>query len=143
MNGNPDDQQLIDGLNKDSDVWSDLQSTYALLTDDDRKIKWGGGEKNERGVIHVPFPIYDTKILKIIGLLSTLHAITPAYHWVKYGFPSYTQGVPLSTGDAIRFATAIARSERLSEGSLANAIESGVLDAIVSSLLKWYQKSQK
>ena len=92
--GNPNDAELLKELNKNPKTWGELQLTHEQLTDEDRDIKWGGGQKNSEGVTQIPYPLYSPRILKTIGLLSTIGAVTPAYHWAQHGFPSYSPDTP-------------------------------------------------
>ncbi|MFJ5719636.1 DUF6508 domain-containing protein [Streptomyces sp. NPDC093149] len=45
----------------------------------------------------------------------------------------------LGPADAVRAATAVVRGERFSDGTIAEAVESGLLDAVAESLCAWYE----
>jgi hypothetical protein len=45
----------------------------------------------------------------------------------------------MSPADAVRLATAIVRGERFASGTIADAVSSGALQAVVASLSAWYR----
>lgn len=106
------------------------------MTGEDRNVVWtnGGNEYS------LNYPAYSERIDKATNLLYTVGAITPLYNWKSNGLPDYSSDMELSVADGIRAATYIVRSERFGDGAIAKAAEIGLLDSILHSLIKWYDK---
>ncbi|PAE15035.1 hypothetical protein CHH91_16435 [Virgibacillus sp. 7505] len=135
MDGNPDDTQLINELDRSkTDAWTELGSVVKEMTAEDRNVVWTNGG-NERSL---KYPAYSKRIEKATSLLYSVGAITPLYNWRSNGLPDYSPDIELSVADAIRAATYIVRSERFGDGSIAKAAEIGLFDSILQSLIKWY-----
>ncbi|MBX9395108.1 hypothetical protein K4749_16255 [Streptomyces sp. TRM72054] len=134
-----DDRRLLNGLDRDNaDAWRELADAFDALTDEDRDIKWGGGQKLADGVYHVAFPLYSQPLERAVRALSGVGAVTPEYRWVDSPMPEPSPDGRLSAADAVRAATAVVRRERFSDGTIAAAVKSGLLDAVVASLRAWY-----
>ena len=137
MSGNPDNTQLINELDRtNTDAWEELRYVAEKMTVEDRNVVWtnGGNEQS------LSYPTYSERINKATDLLYTVGAITPLYNWGKNGLPNYSPSMELSVADAIRAATYIVRSERFGEGAIAKAAKIGLLDSILYSMIKWYDK---
>ncbi|PAF18489.1 hypothetical protein CHH58_15795 [Terribacillus saccharophilus] len=140
MDGNPDNIQLINELDKSkTDAWAELRSVAEEMTVEDRNVVWTNGG-NEHSL---NYPAYSERIDKATNLLYTVGAITPLYNWKSNGLPDYLPSMELSVADAIRAATYIVRSERFGDGAIAKAVEIGLLDSILHSLIKWYDVKRK
>ncbi|MFP7495280.1 DUF6508 domain-containing protein [Terribacillus saccharophilus] len=135
MANNPSDIQLINELDRTkTDAWKELRLVEKEMTDEDRHVKWTGGENT------FSYPIYSKRVNQATSLLSTIGAITPLYPWMANGLPDDSPAEELSAADAIRAATYIVRSERFGDGAIAKAAEIGLLDGILRSLIHWYDE---
>ncbi|WP_175074851.1 DUF6508 domain-containing protein [Terribacillus sp. AE2B 122] len=140
MDGNPDNIQLINELDlSKTDAWEELRSVAEGMTDEDRNVAWSNGG-NEQAL---KYPVYSERINKATSLLYTVGAITPLYNWRSNGLPDYSSDTELSVADAIQAATYIVRSERFGDGAIAKAVEIGLFDSILHSLIKWYDEKRK
>ncbi|WP_338749130.1 DUF6508 domain-containing protein [Bacillus sp. FJAT-52991] len=141
MDGNPDDIQLISQLDRTkTDAWEELRAVAKGMTAKDRDVKWTGGGLQTDGTYSLSYPAYSERVSKTIGLLYTVGAVTPLYSWMDRGLPDYSSDSDLSVADAIRAATFVVRSERFCDGTIADAVQKGLLDAILDTLIKWYDK---
>lgn len=135
MDGNPDDTQLINELDRSkTDAWTELRSVAKEMTAEDCHVVWTNGG-NERSL---KYPAYSKRIDKATSLLYSVGAITPLYNWRSNGLPDYSPDIELGVADAIRAATYIVRSERFGDVAIAKAAEIGLFDSILQSLIKWY-----
>ncbi|MBM7588136.1 hypothetical protein JOC86_004711 [Bacillus pakistanensis] len=140
MEGNPDDIQLVNQLDRTkTDAWEELRSIAKELTTEDRNIKWTGSGRLPDGTYRLSYPAYSERVRNATKLLSTVGAVTPLYYWMEHGLPDYSSASELSVADAIRTATFVVRGERFSDGTIAYAAEEGLLDAILNILIKWYE----
>ncbi|MBG0855260.1 hypothetical protein I2W78_26275 [Streptomyces spinoverrucosus] len=134
-----DDRRLLNQLDRDNaDAWRELADAFDALTDEDRDIKWGGGQKLADGVYHVAFPLYGEPLERAVQALSRVGAVTPEHRWIDSPMPQPASDGRLSAADAVRAATAIVRGERFSDGTIARAVQNGLLDAVAESLRAWY-----
>jgi Family of unknown function (DUF6508) len=141
MDGNPDDIQLVNQLDRSkTEDWEELRSVAEEMTAEDRSVKWTDGGRLPDGTYRLSYPAYSGRISKVIRLLSTVGAVTPLYHWMDHELPEYSSNSELSVADAIRAATFVVRGERFSDGTIASAAEEGLLDTILNVLIKWYDK---
>jgi hypothetical protein len=139
MDGNPDNIQLINELDRSkTDAWEELRSVAEGMTDEDRNVVWSNGGNNS-----LKYPVYSERINKATNLLYTVGAITPLYNWKSNGLPDYLPSMELSVADTIRAATYIVRSEGFGDGAIAKAVEIGLFDSILHSLIKWYDEKRK
>ncbi|MFI9610870.1 DUF6508 domain-containing protein [Streptomyces sp. NPDC052023] len=134
-----DDRRLLDQLDRDNaGAWHELAEAFDALTDEDRDITWGGGQKQANGVYHVAFPLYSRPLERAVAALSGVGAVTPEHRWVDSPMPQPSPDGRLSAADAVRAATTIVRGERFSDGTIAAAVQDGLLDAVVAALRAWY-----
>ncbi|WP_100402628.1 DUF6508 domain-containing protein [Bacillus sp. FJAT-42315] len=141
MDGNPDDIQLISQLDRTkTDAWQELRAVAKEMTAKGRDVKWVGGVLQPDGTYSLSHPAYSERVSKTIGLLYTVGAVTPLYSWMDYGLSDYLSDGDLSVADAIRAATFVVRGERFTNGAIADAIQKGLLDAILDALIEWYDK---
>ncbi|WP_369389176.1 DUF6508 domain-containing protein [Streptomyces sp. CG1] len=131
-----DDRRLLAQLDHgNAEAWQELAVAYAALTDDDRDVRWGGGERNANGAIQVPYPIYSRPLWRVVTALWGIGAVTPEYRWSASPPPVVPPGGRLHPADAVRAATYLAVGERVNEGSVDEALRSGLFDAMVGALL--------
>lgn len=137
MEGNPKDAELLKQLDTtNTEAWKQLENISKTLSTMDQDIKWSTPKQDGKYLLF-SFPQYSSKVHQAVQLLTVIEAVTPLYHWMKHGLPKSAE---LSPGDAIRAATFLIRSERFGEGEIAFALESGLFDAILTTLIQWYQK---
>ncbi|WP_405993319.1 DUF6508 domain-containing protein [Streptomyces sp. NBC_00986] len=131
-----DDRRLLAQLGHDDvEAWQELADAYAALTDDDRDVRWGGGEKNANGATQWPYPVYSKPLWRVVKALWGIGAVTPEYRWSSAPPPAVPPHGRLRPADAIRAATFLAVGERVNEGSVDEAVQSGLFDAMVVALL--------
>jgi len=135
-----DDQRLIAALDRDNAAaWRELADAFDALTDEDRKVEWGGGQKNARGVIQMPYPLYSEALLRAVNTLRGVGVLEAEYRWSANPPPQLSPDGRLSPADAVRAAMMLVLGERISDGIIDNAVKSGLLDATVESLRTWYE----
>jgi hypothetical protein len=134
-----DDQRLLDQLAPAGhSSWRELAEAYDALTDEDRDVTWGGGEKSPSGAIQMPYPVYSEPLRRVVRALTEVGAVTPEHRWMDNAMPEApADGRLMDVADAVRAATAVVRGERFSEGTIAHAVKDGLLDAVVASLRAW------
>lgn len=141
MEGNPNDAELLSQLDcSNQAIWDELREIANTLSAVDRKNE---KPKMEGNFIQSDYPIYTQRVDRMIELLYKVNAVTPQYHWMQYGPPSYSPDEELSPANAIRLATCICRSDRFVEGTIESAFQDGVFDKILASLIKWYDANQR
>ncbi|MFC6062446.1 DUF6508 domain-containing protein [Streptomyces ochraceiscleroticus] len=138
-----DDQRLLAALDRDNPAaWRELGDAFDALTDEDRKVEWGGGEKDANGVIQMPYPRYSKALLHAVSTLQGVGALTTEYRWSANPLPRLSPEGRLSPADAVRAAMAVILGERISDGMIDQALKSGLLDATVESLRSWYEANR-
>jgi hypothetical protein len=134
-----DDQRLLDQLDRDDpEAWRELADAFDALTDEDRDVQWGGGQKSPSGAVHVPFPMYSKGVDRAVHALRRVGAVTPEHRWMDNPVPKPSPEGTLRPADAVRAATAVIRGEKFGDGTIDHALKSGLLDAVVASLRAWY-----
>ncbi len=134
-----DDRRLLAQLRQDDHAaWRELADAVEALTDEDRNIQWGGGHKQANGVYQWPYPIYSKPLLRAVTALSGVGAVTPEHRWTAGEVPEVPPGGRMHPADAVRAATAVVIAERPCEGTIAEAVEIGLFDAVAESLRGWY-----
>jgi hypothetical protein len=135
-----DDQRLLDELRRDDPAaWQELADAFDALTDEDRNVQWGGGEKNANGAIQVPYPIHSRPLRRAVTALFGVGAVTPEHRWSAFPMPQAPPDGRMHPADAVRAATFLGVGERICEGTIAEAVESGLFDAVGRSLRAWYE----
>ncbi|MGR6970396.1 DUF6508 domain-containing protein [Streptomyces cynarae] len=131
-----DDRRLLAQLDHgNAEAWRELADAYAALTDDDRNVRWGGGRKDANGVTQWPYPMYSKPLWRVVAALWGVGAVTPEYRWTAGPAPTVPSDGRLHPADAVRAATLLAVGERVSEGTVDEAVQSGLFDAMVVALL--------
>ncbi|WP_063730122.1 DUF6508 domain-containing protein [Streptomyces sp. RTd22] len=134
-----DDQRLVAALDRDdAAAWRELAEAFDALTDEDRKVEWGGGQQDARGVIQMPYPRYSEGLLRAVNALRGV-AVTTEYRWSANPPPQLSPDGRLSPADAVRAAMVLVLGERICDGMIDEALRSGLLDATVESLRTWYE----
>lgn len=138
-----DDRRLLAQLERaDEAAWRNLAEAFDVLTDEDRKVGSGGGQKLGEGVYHVFFPVYSEPLLRAVHALNSVGAVTPEHRWMDNQYPDFRHGDRLHPADAVRAATAIVRGERFCDGTITAAVKAGLLDAVADSLRAWNAASR-
>ncbi|WP_369195644.1 DUF6508 domain-containing protein [Streptomyces djakartensis] len=134
-----DDRRLLAQLDRaDTEAWRELADAFDALTDEDRDVQWGGGQKSPSGAIHVPFPKYSAGVHRAVGALHRIGAVTPEHRWMDNPVPAPGPDGALRPADAVRAATAVVRGEKFCDGIIDHALNDGLLDAVATSLRAWY-----
>ncbi|MEU0838022.1 DUF6508 domain-containing protein [Streptomyces sp. NPDC005962] len=135
-----DDRRLVAALDwDDAAAWRELADAFDSLTDEDRKVEWGGGQENARGVIQIPYPRYGDALLRAVSALRGVGVLDAEYRWSANPPPRLSPDGRLSPADAVRAAMMLVLGERISEGTIDRGVRSGLLDATVQSLRTWYE----
>lgn len=135
----PSDAEVEDELRRvPEEKWRELFELADGLTTEDREFTWGGGEKNEDGVIQWPYPRYSDRLWQLYVALPSANA-----DWMKWmsGNPLRTEPARLAgapVADAARLATVYVRGERFNDGVFGRAFQDGSMDAIIARLRTWY-----
>lgn len=87
----------------------------------------------------MPYPDYGARVQAAWTLLQEVGAVTPMYHWMQQVPSALDAEGKVSAADAVRLATTIIRSERFGDGNIGAAVNTGVLQAVVSALAAWYR----
>lgn len=133
-----DDDRLLAQLHRERpDAWRELAEAFDALTDADREVRWGGGEQRPDGVHTVPYPVYTEALWRAVHSLTGVGAVTPEHRWAEHPLPVAPPGGRMHPADAVRAATFLLPAERISEGTLEEAVRSGLLDAVGAALRAW------
>jgi hypothetical protein len=99
------------------------------------------------GSYSLPYPRYSDTVEEIVQLMYDLHIVVPFdwNAWYQGGdrIPGAAEVARGSAAEAARLATAIVRAERFSEGTLANALADGTLEAALARLRRWYNDERR
>jgi Family of unknown function (DUF6508) len=136
--GNPDDATLVMALDlKQTDAWRAL-----VALDEDFRVRPHADDDcvwPERPG-HMPYPDYGPRVQAAWTLLGEVGAVTPSYHWMQQERPVPDHEGKVSAADAVRLATTIIRSERFGDGNIGAAVDTGVLQAVITALATWYRE---
>lgn len=114
---------------------------FADLPHAEDDFGWRRLERRADGEVVGGYPVYGTRVEQARRALVEIGAVTPAYPWMQQPLPAMPTGAAgLSPADGVRLATAIVRGERLCDGTIGQAVEQGVLQAVLASLATWYQE---
>ncbi len=137
-----DDRRILAQLHREQpDVWRELADAFDALTDEDRIVGRGGGQKLRDGVYHVWYPVYSRPLMRAVDALYGVGAVAPEHRWFDNPISDVPPVGGMHPADAVRAATGVVRGERISEGTIAQAVKTGLLDAIGTSLRAWYAAS--
>ena len=136
--GNPDDATLVLALDPaQGDAWralAELDEDFRARPHCDDDCVWP-----ERPG-QVPYPDYSARVQAAWRLLGEVGAVTPSYAWMQHQPPAPDPEGKLSAADAIRLATTVIRSERFGDGNIGAAVDAGVLQAVIATLVAWYRE---
>jgi hypothetical protein len=134
-----DDQRMLDQLVPvDNPAWQELAEAYDALTDEDRDIPWGGGQRSPSGAIQMSYPLYGKPLKRVVDALRSVGAVTMEYGWMGNPLPEVPPSGRMAPADAVRAATAIVLGERCCDGMIDDAVKDGTLDAVVAALRAWH-----
>ncbi|MGI5425829.1 DUF6508 domain-containing protein [Streptomyces sp. CA-179760] len=134
-----DDRRLLAQLDRgNAQAWLELADAFDSLTGEDRDVRWDGGWKSPSGANHVAVPLYSEPLCRAVRALEDVGAVTPEHRWMGNPMPQVPSDGRLPPADAVRAATAIVRGERVCDGMIADALKTGLLDAVATSLRDWY-----
>lgn len=96
---------------------------------------WDGGETLPDGSITLPYYVFSDRARELIAALP----VTPGFNWPEWMKTEEAQGLvadheriaKASADQLVKLTTSIVRSDRFTEGSIAGAFESGLLEAII------------
>ncbi len=108
-----------------------------LATDGFQVGQWRGGERDEDGVIQMPWYELGERALRFV---SALGGILEVFDWPSWAVTDEAKRLyadrevlAAATSEQLsKLATALIRSERFSDGELAAAFESGLMAAIAA-----------
>lgn len=141
-----DDMRLLQHLHSiPQEEWERLFSAVDSMQDSDWEVTAGGGTLTASGTIATPYPIYSPSVTEILEFLNQY--VTVPFDWVEWiethSHMRKPESIPSAEpADMIRVVTALIRSERFSEGTIASAITSGLLRAILERLRLWHLTGQ-
>ncbi|MEY9836763.1 hypothetical protein ABH941_001983 [Streptacidiphilus sp. EB103A] len=141
--GDPGDAALLDGLDRDrTDGWETLTAHVEdwQVADDD--YTWTENRQQPDGVWQLGYPVYSRRVDSIHSALSSVGAVSPAYHWMAFAPPQLSREETFSPADAVRAATHVVRGERFGDGTIGAALLDGTLFAVAAALVGWYQHGQ-
>ncbi len=127
------------------DAWTELWAAVDALSGETTYATWAGGEVVdtvvvdgvEEPVTQMPYPQYTDVVERVLRAIGACGFVVP-FAWPDWdGLQRYPDGAGLAdapVADAVRMLTAIVRSERFGDGSIAGALERGTLQAAVARL---------
>lgn len=136
-----------------SEHWDEIAAAFdALQADAGEALHWEGGQQvgvrvvdgEERPVVQMPYAVYSPAVER---LRSALGALVVPFAWPQWeGVQRYRRGRGMAqapVADAVRMITAVLRSERFTDGSIAGALDDGTLPAAVRRVCAWYDLQTK
>ncbi|MCM3266498.1 DUF6508 domain-containing protein [Streptomyces thermoviolaceus] len=134
-----DEQRLLGHLAAPDDpAWQELAEAHDALTDADREVPWGGGQRRPNGAIQVPYPVYSEPLRRVVTALWNVGAVSPDYRISSGPIPQVPPSGRMAPADAVRAATAVLAGERRCDGMIADAVKDGTFDALVAALRAWH-----
>ena len=100
------------------------------------EVRWEGGKKDEKGMIHMPYPIYDNLVEEFIRTASN-------ECWLDYDYQPEEAYAMLKNDDVIKSAslaeiktmlTFVVRGERFSDGHWGEMIKRGYVRKLLERL---------
>ena len=141
--GDPGDVALLDGLDRDrTDGWESLAAHVEDWRVDDDDYIWSESSRQPDGSWQLGYPVYSERVDSIHFALSSVGAVSPAYHWMAFSPPQLSREETFSPADAVRAATGIVRGERFSDGTIGAALLDGTLFAVAEALVGWYRRGE-
>jgi hypothetical protein len=142
------DRQILAGMAAGSpDLWARLFAAADALRSDPEPSAMVPAVQQSDGSYSFPYPRYSDTVEEIVQLLYDLNIVVPFDWdaWYQDGgrIPSPDEVARGSAAEAARLVTAIVRAERFSEGTLANALADGTLEAALARLRRWYDEERR
>lgn len=133
----PTDEDIVTALARaPAERWEDLFATADALSAEDVAVAPPAGPVG----LTMPYT-YSARVNEVCRLLGAVNAVVP-FSWPAWeGRRRYRGGHGLAeapVADAARLATAILRGERFADGTIAEALADGTLQAVVDRLRAWY-----
>lgn len=131
-----------------AEVWDAIWDAAAEVGAESVHVRWEGGVERSAGgteptVSSLPYPVYSAATDR---LRSALGALVVPFSWPEWeGVRRYRGGAQMQqapVADAVRMVTAVLRSERFTDGSIAGAIEDGTLSAALERLRLWHSNER-
>ena len=127
------------------EAWDELAGALRAVEGESRHATWHGGEQVvtvvdgvERVATQAPYPVYTDAVERFRAALMGVGAFV-AFRWMHWdGRERYRHAADVATAppaDVVRLVSAIVRSERFGDGSIAAAMDSGLLTAAARRLL--------
>ncbi|HET7026134.1 MAG TPA: DUF6508 domain-containing protein [Candidatus Limnocylindrales bacterium] len=127
--------------------WTELGAAADALAALPAVASWDDGRGQDGGVTHMPYVTYDDAVYRLTDALSGVTGGILVFDWGTWGgLERYERGAGLDEApvtEAARLVTAVVRSERFSEGAIEDAIESGMVGAIVRRLWRWHDEGSR
>lgn len=123
------------------ETWDRLPDVISALAGDNHPYEWCGGDQRPDGAWSTRWVEYGASVEGALDWIRRAGLVTPVADWMnwdergRYLDPRAVDEAPIA--DIVRLATAIVRGERFGDGTIANAVDSGVLDALLRHLLRW------
>lgn len=126
-----------------AELWERLfAASDALTTGSQHASSWHEAPDSEDGAAAFPYPVYSDTVEEVQRLLYDLDVIV-SFDWPAWdGAARYPRGEGLASApvaEAVRVATVIVRGERFCDGTIAQAISDGTLDAVLGRLRRWFE----
>lgn len=126
--------------------WELLFAAADELARTPEPFTWQKPHRGSDGVVQVGYPVCSEAAEAVRGLLVELQVMV-VFDWMAWeGAGRYPGGRGLMdapVADAARLTTTIIRGERFSDGTIAQAITDGTLQAIIQRLRTWYARALK
>ena len=132
--------------------WKALWDAVDALAEEDTFATWVASrtvvkEGDEKPVLVMPYPIYSKSVEEVLKRLGVLGLIVP-YDWMNWdGVIRYREDPQLlgnaPVGDAVRILIAIKRAERFGDGNIEGALQSGLMQAALARLRRWYDADHR
>lgn len=141
-----DEEVLAHLVPVDDPAWDEL---WAAADDLDRRgadvVTWTESTRRADGVLVLGYPVYCDEWDRVHRALGGVHAIVP-FAWPDWpDLPRYHGGGDLSSApaaDAVRLITAVVRSERFGDGSIAAALGNGLFRSALARLRRWHDEER-
>ena len=121
--------------------WQPLMDLIPKIESTSKFSEWAGGEKDENGVIQMPYSIESPIVSQFLEVVYAIPII------IAFDWGAWDEGRKIASDENFDFdsadlltkcklITAIVRNDRFCEGALASAFESGLILKILKSIEK-------
>jgi Family of unknown function (DUF6508) len=141
--GDPGDADLVAAMESHpAELWERLFVAADALEAGSRHASWRQPAASENSSATFPYPVYSDTVEEIQSLLHDLDVIV-SFDWPAWdGAAHYPRGEGLASApvaEAARVATVVVRGERFCDGTIAQAISDGTLNAVLGRLRRWFE----